>query len=147
MISKTDVFEACLQLVHERLDNLKSTLDQKQEGLGNETKSSAGDKYETGRAMLHLEIEKLKSQQAEWLEMLKKLNSLDLSEKNQVEEGALIKTNDQMFFLAVGLGKVLLGNQAVFCLSPDSPLGIEFRKSKKTSFVFRGKTFLIQELA
>ena len=49
---KQKVHLACVKLVQEQLDTIQSSLDQLMEAKTNETKSSAGDKYETGMAMI-----------------------------------------------------------------------------------------------
>ena len=55
---KKKLYMACECYLQLRFDALKERLDDINESLASETKSSAGDKYETGRAMLHLEKEK-----------------------------------------------------------------------------------------
>ena len=88
-----------------------------------ETKSSAGDKYETGRAMMHLEKEKLASQRAEALRQKKVLDQINLSPSPAVALGSLVQTNRGWFFVAVGLGKMSLEQEECFAISPAAPIG------------------------
>ena len=44
------------------MDTVEQIISSNQKALQSETKSSAGDKHETGRAMLQLEIEKASQQ-------------------------------------------------------------------------------------
>ncbi|NQY06029.1 MAG: 3-oxoacyl-ACP synthase, partial [Flavobacteriaceae bacterium] len=55
---KKKLYQACEAFLNERLSALQDIIINVQESLQSETKSSAGDKHETGRAMLQLEREK-----------------------------------------------------------------------------------------
>jgi hypothetical protein len=52
-------------VVHQRIASAEEAIRMAQESANQEGKSSAGDKYETGRAMAQLEIEKASGQLAE----------------------------------------------------------------------------------
>ena len=58
---KEELLKKCHQFVNNRLQNIEETISSNQTALQSETKSSAGDKHETGRAMLQLEMEKVYS--------------------------------------------------------------------------------------
>ena len=62
---KRQLYSQCVDFVEERLSNIQNQIRAIQESLTSETKSSAGDKHETGRAMLQLEREKAGQQLAE----------------------------------------------------------------------------------
>lgn len=88
----------------------------------NDTKSSMGDKYETSREMLQQEINNLQRQLNEVLNqqaVLKKISS-DPSEK--VQNGALVKTNKGMFYVAVSVGEIIVENHKIMTVSTESPL-------------------------
>ena len=72
---KQKIFAACLASLDEKINSLKTSLLELEEGSENDTKSSAGDKHETARAMMQIEQEKLGKQ----------LNEL-LEQKNSVEK-------------------------------------------------------------
>ena len=61
---KKELYNQCSDFIEHRLLAIKSTINDIQESLDSETKSSAGDKHETGRAMLQLDREKLGQQLA-----------------------------------------------------------------------------------
>ena len=86
------------------------------ESAANDTKSSAGDKHETGRAMIHIEQETIRKQLNEALEQK------SILEKT---EGRLIKTSRGYVFLAVPIGKIVSEENTVMAISPGSPLGIK----------------------
>ena len=89
-----------------------------------ETKSLAGDKYETGRAMMHLEQEKLASQRAATQHLKKVLDQIDPNRTvSPVGLGSLVQTNCGWFFVAVGIGQVEVEGELCFVISPAAPLG------------------------
>ena len=55
---KQQLYKHCQEFVNQKLDTIQKTILSNKEALNSETKSSAGDKHETGRAMLQLEMEK-----------------------------------------------------------------------------------------
>jgi len=55
---KEILFNTCVEFVNKRAKTVASIIRSNQKALTSETKSSAGDKHETGRAMLQLEMEK-----------------------------------------------------------------------------------------
>ena len=69
---KQDLCHQCQAFIDNRLRTIQKTINEIQESLTSETKSSAGDKHETGRAMLQLEREKAGNQLAE----IQKINQL-----------------------------------------------------------------------
>ena len=58
MNTKQKLFNACKEFVQDKLSTIEKTIQSNKSALNSETKSSAGDKHETGRAMLQLEMEK-----------------------------------------------------------------------------------------
>ncbi len=63
--AKIAAYEYCVQFIDERLKRAQLQIKELEDALTSETKSSAGDKHETGRAMIQLEREKLGQQLAE----------------------------------------------------------------------------------
>ena len=70
-----------------------------QESLDSETKSSAGDKYETGRAMVQIELEKNQAQYNKFLKLKNELKQIDpIVIKSKIEYGSIVVTNNGNFF-------------------------------------------------
>lgn len=93
----------------------------------NDTKSSMGDKYETGREMLQQEINNLQVQLNEVLkqqDFLKtSFDKLRMTKKfDKAEKGVIVKTEKGLFFISVSLGEINFDNQKIICISPESPL-------------------------
>lgn len=109
--------EARLQAAENRLSSL-------QESLSSESKSTAGDKHETGRAMVQLEMEQAEQARSRAQSALDYLRSL-MPEQAGVKAGAgsLVETDRGYFFLGPSLGKVTMPEGEVFAVSPSSPIG------------------------
>ena len=127
---KQQIYDKCLQLINEKIGHLNSVLKDLRETAGNETKSSAGDKYETARAMLQIEQENTGRQLNEAVAKKEQLETINITAVSQkAGKGALIRTNRGYFFISVAIGKIMVNEKAVIALSPQSPLGIEFNGS------------------
>ncbi|MGW8122406.1 3-oxoacyl-ACP synthase [Roseivirga echinicomitans] len=138
---KIQLFNHWTALVNERISNIEEAMRNAQASANEETKSSAGDKYETGRAMMHLEKEKLATQLSEVSKMKMGLDQIN-PEKNQLlaELGSVVITSNAKYFLSVSLGQIKVEDEVYFAISPASPIGrAMFGKKKGDSFDFGGK--------
>ncbi len=122
---KQELLTYCHQWVDERINTSKQAIDSVQASANEETKSSAGDKYETGRAMAQLEIEKNTSQLAEAQRMKQLLNQISANaSKKKIVLGSTVKTSIGNFFLSISSGKVTTREGTEYiCVSTASPLG------------------------
>lgn len=119
---KTSILTACKQVIHYKITQLNDAISEL--GESNDVKSSAGDKHETGRAMVHLEQEKLGKQLLEWENQNNLLAKIDVSKQNNgVGLGSLVETNRGSFFLASNIGKLMIDDQEIIVISLQSPLG------------------------
>jgi len=114
-----------------------------QESANAEGKSTAGDKYDTARAMSHRERDLYAKQLSESLHLKKILDGIDVSKSTTtttIESGSLVETSLGNYFMSVGLGSIKLEEITVFALSPISPIGkLILGKSKGESVQFNGK--------
>lgn len=118
-MEKSQIKELILNQLHKLLDKKIDALEQYIESAkvsrDNETKSSVGDKYETGRAMAQMELEKNQTQLVQIQNQKNELLKIDASKKyDQSEFGAIIITNLGNYFLSIGIGKIDLKMKAVF---------------------------------
>jgi hypothetical protein len=88
----------------------------------NDTKSSMGDKYETGREMLQQEINNLQRQLNEVLNQQAVLQKITSEPAEKVQNGALVKTDKGLFYVAVSMGEITFQNQKIMTVSAESPL-------------------------
>lgn len=112
----------------------------------NETKSSAGDKFETSRAMLQQEQDKLESNlfqlrlDGKQLQRIKSTNT-----ENKVTFGSLVITNQGKYLISIGLGKLIFNEELYFIISPKSPIGIALMGMEEQDMVaFNAKQIIVQ---
>jgi len=148
MLDKSFVFETLQAEVNNRLASLEKALDSSRAEMVSESKSTAGDKHETGRAMAQLEQEKLGRQVLSARELQQGAAQINLDEKHtEIRFGSLVKTSNGCFFFSVGIGKLLVENESVFCLTMTSPLGNALKGKKQgESVVFNGRTIEIERI-
>ncbi|MEM9341310.1 MAG: GreA/GreB family elongation factor [Bacteroidota bacterium] len=129
---KSELIEACYQQIKKKLDLIDEELDSVQQSASEDTKSSAGDKYETGREMMMLEKTKLLNQKEQVAKQLKPLQKIDVNKDfMQIETGALIKASNALYFIASSIGQVKLAEQSVFVISPLAPIAQAMLGKKK----------------
>ncbi|MDZ7615317.1 MAG: 3-oxoacyl-ACP synthase [Flavobacteriaceae bacterium] len=145
---KKALYKACLDFVGQRAATVNDIMASSQKSLESETKSSAGDKHETGRAMLQLEMEKASQQLVSIAYMEEILRKLNINDKAKTAKlGSLIFTSSGNYFLAIGLGAVQIGPNQFYVISSTSPIGALLTGKKEgESVFFNGKTILIEEI-
>ena len=125
-MKKQAVFEWLCNALAERERDLQSAWEAMMESNQQEGKSSSGDKHETGRAMVHLELEQLGKQrqeiQKQRAEVLR-LVPLEGREYEQVEGGALVTTTIGLYYMITGWGKVIFQGKEVLIIGIPSPVG------------------------
>ena len=118
-------------MLNQRIDAAKKAIEEVIEARDEETRSTVGDKYETGRVMVEMEMDKLKEQLDQSLTLKKNLSYVKVDAvSQQVEYGSLVKTNLGTYFIAIGLGVVEIEQQKIFCISLASPIGQAIRDKK-----------------
>lgn len=112
---------------NDRINSIREMIAGLTEDAQNDAKGSAGDKHETGLAMMHLEQEKLNQKLTELLESRKKFSQIDYgASSSQVLLGSLVHTPTVSFLMSVALPKIEVGGKTVIGISPQSPLGSLF---------------------
>ncbi|MDW3194150.1 MAG: 3-oxoacyl-ACP synthase [Cytophagales bacterium] len=145
---KKALLDHCKEVVDEKFHNLIALDKAAQSSANNETKSSAGDKYETGRAMMHLEKERLASQMNEVAKLKKPLEMINPDKESpSVELGSIVHTEDRNYFISVSLGEITVADQIFFCISPVTPIGTLMQgKQTGETFQFAGEAVIIQQV-
>lgn len=145
---KQQLINHCQKLLNQKNTDLKLALQDVTEAGNNETKSTAGDKHETARAMMQLEQEKLSKQVQEAENQLAEFERVvGSNESASVITGSLIETNKGFFFIASSIGKVILDNKTVFVISQKSPLGLVLiGKKQKDTVLFNGVSYSIERI-
>jgi hypothetical protein len=132
----------------EKINRVKYMLEELSEAIKNEGKSSAGDKHETGIAMLHLEVEKNSKVLTSLLDEEHLINNLVTNRSyTTVAKGALIKAGEHYFFVGPGLGIQEINGVKVILVSDSSPIGkLMMGKKKGESFRFGNAEVFIEDI-
>jgi transcription elongation GreA/GreB family factor len=144
---KQKVYEHYRRLIESKLADQQRALQDLIDSAANETKSTAGDKYETGRAMLHIEQDNIRRQMAEVKAQKAVLDTMDPQvHRERIGLGSLVKTNAGYYFLSIATSKVVLEGHTVIALSPQSPLGVKLTGAAPgDKVVMNGKEIVIEE--
>jgi hypothetical protein len=137
---KNRLKEVCQTTIEQRIKLSRVFVDNAQEAANGEEKNSAGDKYETGRALGHLEKDMHARQLSENMKELASLYSINTNLIFlEVSIGAFIQCKNQSFFIASGLGKQIIDGEIIFFLSPHAPVAnsILYKKPGE-NFLFNG---------
>jgi len=144
-MNKEEVLGALNFRISSKLSDLQNELDEILESMANDTKSTAGDKHETSRAMAQIEQEKLGKQISETMKLKNLLQGIDTNQSSQtIGIGNLIETTNGLFFLGVPYGLITIHGIPVFCLSPIAPIGqLLLGKKVNDTITFNGKSLEI----
>ena len=139
----------CFAIIDGKLANTTHRIESLQKDLGSETKSSAGDKHETGRAMIQLEMEKESQKLKSFAEMRSALDRMDLENRSEVVRlGSLVKTSISNYFISASLGILNGGYESYFAISVQSPIGqMLLGKKEGDSIHFNGREIQINSIA
>ncbi|WP_228411035.1 hypothetical protein [Chryseobacterium taklimakanense] len=109
-INKEELVNVIKSKIKDKIKGLEKLIAETR-ASNNETKSSMGDKYETGREMLQQEINNLQVQLNEVIKQQSILQKLQIKNSQKVESGALVQTEKGLFFISVSAGELVTENQ------------------------------------
>lgn len=143
---KKELYKQCVNYVQKRMEAAQHAIIEAQKASNDDTKSSAGDKYETGRAMMQQETDRNMVQLNEANKLNIALNQVTANgESDHVITGSLVITNHGNFYIAVSAGMFTINKEQYFAVSPASPIGLMLRGQKKGGeFTLNGKLYHIK---
>ncbi|TXD95464.1 GreA/GreB family elongation factor [Gillisia hiemivivida] len=121
---KEELYKKCEGYLEEKIARISHSIQDLELALTNESKSSAGDKYETSREMINIEIHKLSTQ----LQQFQKLQvTLELAKRNAATEivkmGSLVEATNAIYFICIPIGEVIVGDKKAYVIGAGSPIG------------------------
>src|ERR1700743_1454454 len=129
---KKELHQLCIDYVRGRMDTATQAINTAQQAANEETKSSAGDKYETGRAMAQQETDRNQAQLNEANKLMVALNHINVGVVSKTAlPGSLVITNNGKFYIAISAGALLLNGESYCAVSPASPIGLSLKGQKK----------------
>jgi hypothetical protein len=112
----------CLKQINQRIANAKAAIAQAQDAANSSDKSTAGDKYETSRAMGQIDSDMNAKQLLEAEQELSFLEKIDVSTlTDSIKIGSIFEMSDILFFVAIGLGPIKIDDKRVMVVSSKSP--------------------------
>ena len=119
-----------------------------QESANSETKSSAGDKYETGRAMAQEERNRNAVQLQQALQLQGELARISPElASDAVRPGALVHTSIGRFYISISAGKLTVDGQDYFAVSAAAPVAAALAgKHAGEEVMFNGKKIRIESI-
>jgi hypothetical protein len=145
---KLTLIEKCTDYIDQQINNIQEALTEAKESGNDETKSSAGDKHETGRAQMHLEQEKNAKQLQEAINLKRLLSKINPNDRSgKVVQGSIVKTDKGNFFISISAGKFIVDSIDYFAISPLSPIAQILKTAKvKQEIEFNGKKYMVKEI-
>lgn len=133
-MNKEEVYHELLRRLEARGAELQATWQSLQESNQQEGKSSAGDKHETGAAMVHLEMEQMGRQLDDHNRQCAEVQRMAPSDEEtdrSVRIGKMVATNKGWYYMITGFGKINVDGCDVWVISAQSPLGQAMLGRKK----------------
>src|SRR5476651_955126 len=128
---KEALYNQCLDYVQKRMDAAEQGIKEAQQASKDDTKSSAGDKYETGRAMMQQETDRNMSQLNEANKLKVALNTISTIGLSVIAEaGSIVITDNGNFYIAISTGTLVVNGNTYFAISPASPIGLKLKGQK-----------------
>jgi hypothetical protein len=149
MISlKKELYQQCLDHVQARIDAAELAIAEAQNASNNDTKSSAGDKYETGREMAQQETNRNLAQLNEANKLRVALNQVSITATSDTAgSGSLVLTDNGNFYIAISAGLLVADGKKWMAISPGSPLGLALKGLKAGStFNLNNKIYLVNKV-
>ena len=134
---KQKLYSHCMTFLTDRISAIDAIMEECQQAANSETKTTAGDKHETNRALMQLDRENHAVQRVTALQSLTQLKRIDLSQEHEEAVlGSVIRTDRGNFFLAISVGKVVVDGLMFHVVSPESPIGQAFLGAEEEDEIF-----------
>jgi transcription elongation GreA/GreB family factor len=142
---KQKLLEKVKEIIESRMQTSFEAMEAAKNSANEEGKSSAGDKYETARAMGQLDREMNGRMYEQARQERLSLDKIDPeSVFTKVAFVALVETTMGYFFVSIGAGIIDLEAKKFMTISPQAPIGqLIMGKTTNETFDFRGKTHKI----
>ncbi|NVO30533.1 3-oxoacyl-ACP synthase [Hymenobacter lapidiphilus] len=149
LTTKPRLHALCLAYVQDRLATIQTAINAAQESANSETKSSAGDKYETGRAMAQNERDRNLVQLQQARQLLAEIQRINPDLPcDAVRPGALVNTSMGWFYLGISAGKLPLDGTDYFAVSAAAPVAAALAGRRPgDSVLFNGKSVQISAVS
>jgi hypothetical protein len=147
--NKSEIHKTLVSQLEDKLKQAQLDFCLAKESRDSDTKSSAGDKFETGREMMQREMDKLHASIDTYHNQLLKLQTLvGIKSFEIIGVGSLIETNFEKYYISIGLGEITCSSEKVFSISSASPIGELLMGKKLGEYIeLRGRKIIIKNIS
>jgi hypothetical protein len=147
-ISKLEIHQTIVTILSDSILQATRDYELAKESRDSDTKSSAGDKFETGREMMQREMDKISATLDQYKNQVNLLSKINLHRNYPVVDlGGLISTDQGIYYLSIGLGRIEINSEQIYAISLDSPIGQLFKGKRVGDTVnFRDNILKINQL-
>lgn len=147
-MNKQDLFRYISETITEKSTRLQQDISDLQKDIAEDSKSSAGDKFETSREMAQQELGKLSTQLAEQQRLKKLLENQSPETSSCIKVGSLVQTNLGTFLVGIPIGKITFGDTSIIGIGVGAPLGqLLLNKSENDRISFNNQNFLVEKIS
>ncbi|WP_214073612.1 3-oxoacyl-ACP synthase [Mucilaginibacter sp. dw_454] len=142
------LYQQCLNYVEQRMAAAQQGIDEAQQASKDDTKSSAGDKYETGRAMAQQATDRNMAQLTEANKLKVALNQINPATiHDSADLGSVVITNLAKLYIAISAGAISAEGETYMAISPASPIALKIKGLRvNDEFNLNGKVYKIESI-
>ena len=146
---KQQLYILCGEYLANKEEVIKKLMNDAQDAANEDTKSSAGDKYETGREVMQQEVELNRTRLNELNKFKLALDMIKADQKNDTAiPGALVQTSNGSYYIAISVGQLKQNGNTYYSISIESPIGAKMRGLKAgEQFMLNGRNFVIESIS
>ena len=146
---KQQLYILCGEYLANKEKGIKKLMNDAQDAANEDTKSSAGDKYETGREVMQQEVELNRTRLNELNKFKLALDMIKADQKNDTAiPGALVQTSNGSYYIAISAGQLKQNGNTYYSISIESPIGAKMRGLKAgEQFMLNGRNFVIESIS
>lgn len=147
-MNKDQILLKVKEILGKKLKDLDQAILNVQNAANEESKSSMGDKYETGRAMAQNDRAMLEHQKKELVKDIFTFENTNFTqETDSIKTGSFVETSMGYFLVCISLGKIIEDGKTIILISTVSPIGALFMgKKANDSINMNGRDIKILEV-
>jgi len=120
---RKELVKSCRAYLQQKMDVVKKAMEGLKDDLENESKSSAGDKFETGREMINIEWNKLSTQLNQYDHLNQTLKRIDEHKPTKkVVLGSVVRTDAASYFISIPAGEIKTENDKFYAVGIQAPI-------------------------
>ena len=146
---KQQLYILCGEYLANKEKGIKKLMNDAQDAANEDTKSSAGDKYETGREVMQQEVELNRTRLNELNKFKLALDMIKADQKNDTAiPGALVQTSNGSYYIAISVGQLKQNGNTYYSISIESPIDAKMKGLKAgEQFMLNGRNFVIESIS